>query len=47
MCIYTGPFAGFEGIFEARAGQDRVVILLDVLGQRARTMVAAGELGAG
>jgi transcriptional antiterminator RfaH len=43
--IDTGPFAGFEGIFEARAGQDRVVILLDLLGQRARTIVSAGELG--
>ena len=44
--IDTGPFAGFEGIFEARAGQDRVVILLDLLGQRARMVVAVGELGA-
>ena len=43
--IDTGPFAGLEGIFEARAGQDRVVILLDLLGQRARTVVAAGEIG--
>jgi transcriptional antiterminator RfaH len=43
--IETGPFAGFEGIFEAKAGDDRVVILLDLLGQRARTIVSAGELG--
>jgi len=43
--IDTGPFAGFEGIFEAKAGEDRVVILLDLLGQRARTVVAAGEIG--
>lgn len=44
--IASGAFAGLEGIFEARAGQDRVVILLDLLGQRARTVVAAGDVGA-
>ena len=44
--INTGPFAGLEGIFEARAGQDRVVILLELLGQRARMWLAAEEVGA-
>ena len=43
--IDTGPFAGLEGIFEARVGQDRVLILLDLLGQRARTSLAADEIG--
>jgi transcriptional antiterminator RfaH len=43
--IDTGPFAGLDGIFEARVAQDRVVILLDLLGQQARTVVTAGEIG--
>ena len=47
MRIDTGSFAGFEGIFEERAGQVRVVILLDLLGQRARMVMAAREIGAG
>ena len=45
VSIDTGPFAGFEGIFEGKTGEDRVGILLDLLRQRARTVVAAGEIG--
>jgi transcriptional antiterminator RfaH len=42
--IRAGAFAGIEGIFEARSGQERVVVLLELLGQKVRTEVAIGEL---
>jgi transcriptional antiterminator RfaH len=40
----TGPFAGIDGIFEAQSGQDRVIVLLEILGQQTRTEVSIGEL---
>lgn len=42
--ILAGAFAGIEGIFEARTGRERVVVLLELLGQTVRTEVAIGEL---
>ena len=42
--IRAGAFAGIEGIFEARSGQERVVVLLELLGQTVRAEVAVGEL---
>lgn len=39
--INDGKFAGYEGIFFARSGHDRVVILLDIMGKNARTTVDA------
>ena len=42
--IKTGPFAGIEGIFEAQTGQERVIVLLELLGQKVRAEVAIGEL---
>lgn len=38
--IQTGAFAGIEGIFEAHSGQDRVIVLFELLGQQARTEIA-------
>jgi transcriptional antiterminator RfaH len=35
VSIKTGPFDGLEGVFERHAGAERVVILLNVLGQNA------------
>ena len=40
----TGPLAGIDGIFEAPSGQDRVIVLLEILGQQTRTEVSIGEL---
>jgi transcriptional antiterminator RfaH len=31
--------AGYEGIFLARSGKDRVVVLLDIMGKQARVAV--------
>lgn len=39
--ISDGKFSGYEGIFLARGGHDRVVILLDIMGKNARTTVDA------
>jgi transcriptional antiterminator RfaH len=39
--ILDGSLAGYEGIFLASSGRDRVVILLDIMGKHARTLVAA------
>ena len=42
--IASGAFEGIEGIFEARTGSDRVVLLLNLLGQQTRTVVPLEEL---
>ncbi len=34
--IAEGVMAGFEGIYLARSGRDRVLVLLEILGQQAR-----------
>lgn len=39
--IRSGPFDGLEGVFEREAGLDRVVVLLQVLGQNAAVCVSA------
>jgi transcriptional antiterminator RfaH len=39
--ITTGPFEGLEGVFEREAGCDRVVVLLNLLGQEAQVRVPA------
>jgi transcriptional antiterminator RfaH len=42
--IQTGPFAGIEAIFEAQSGRDRVIVLMELLGQKVRADVVVGEL---
>lgn len=42
--ITQGGFAGYEGIFQAASGHDRVTVLLDVLGRKARTIVDAASV---
>jgi transcriptional antiterminator RfaH len=39
--IRTGPFDGLEGVFEREAGSDRVIVLLQLLGQAARVRLPA------
>jgi transcriptional antiterminator RfaH len=38
--IEEGPFAGLAAVFKARQGQDRVLVLLDLLGRQVPMMVA-------
>lgn len=42
--VMDGPMMGYEGIFIAKTGQERVIILLDVLGQQARLQIDAEAL---
>jgi transcriptional antiterminator RfaH len=42
--ITHGGFAGYEGIFQAASGRDRVTVLLDVLGRQARTTVDSSSI---
>lgn len=42
--ITEGGFAGYEGIFMARSGRDRVTVLLQVLGRHTRARVDLGAI---
>ena len=42
--IRSGAFAGMEGIFQARSGKHRVVVLLSILGQQAPAALPIDEL---
>lgn len=42
--IKTGPLTGIDGVFEARSGQDRVIVLLEILGKNTRAELSIGEL---
>lgn len=42
--ILDGSLAGYEGIFLASSGRDRVVILLDIMGKHARTVIDANAV---
>lgn len=42
--ITEGGFAGFEGVFLARSGRDRVTVLLQVLGRGTRAQVDLGAI---
>jgi len=45
--ITEGLFAGYEGILLAKSGRDRVVLLLEILGDRARAVVDIDSLEPG
>lgn len=42
--ITAGGLTGYEGIFVASTGRQRVVVLLDILGKQTRTVVEAGAI---
>ena len=46
VSIIEGPMAGYEGIFIAKTGKERVVILLDIAGQTARLNLNSDDLEA-
>ncbi len=33
LLVQEGPFAGLEGLFKARRGEDRILLLLDIMNQ--------------
>ena len=42
--LRDGPLEGYEGIYMARTGDDRVVILMDIVGKQTRVVVSSGDL---
>lgn len=42
--IEEGPFMGYEGIFLAETSQQRVLVLLDIVGKAAKARVEVGAL---
>ena len=42
--VVEGALQGYEGLFVAGTGRERVVVLLDILGRQVRTRVEAGQL---
>jgi transcriptional antiterminator RfaH len=42
--IVEGAMAGYEGIFHARTGRERVVILLEVVGKATRVQLPFGQI---
>jgi transcriptional antiterminator RfaH len=42
--IRRGPFEGLEGVFERAAGADRVVVLLNLLGQASQVCVSRDSI---
>jgi len=45
VVIEEGPFRGYEGIYMARTGQERVLVLLDIVGRTAKAQVNLEHLG--
>jgi transcriptional antiterminator RfaH len=46
VAITAGPFEGLQGVFETASGQERVAILLDVLGKATRVVMARSNVAA-
>ncbi len=42
--ISEGPFSGYEALFQASRGEDRVLVLLDVIGQTTKVEVPAESI---
>jgi transcriptional antiterminator RfaH len=42
--VLEGPFAGLRGVFQLQSGEDRVVVLLDVLGQANRVKLSRHQV---
>lgn len=45
--ITEGSLAGYEGVFLAKSGRDRVVLLLEILGKHTRAVVGAEAIEPG
>lgn len=42
--VASGSLAGYEGIFLAKSGRERVIVLLDILGKATRTQMDALDI---
>jgi transcriptional antiterminator RfaH len=44
VSVIAGPFEGLEGLFERELGQERVIVLLKLLGQETRLCIPSGYI---
>jgi transcriptional antiterminator RfaH len=44
VCVASGPFAEMRGIFEAKTGEERIRILLSILGGEVRVNVRLSQI---
>ena len=42
--VAEGPLAGYEGVLLAKSGRERVILLLDMLGNQVRAQLSANQL---
>lgn len=42
--VAEGPFQGYEGVLLAPTGQERVILLLDIVGREVRTQLSRSQL---
>jgi len=42
--ITAGPFAGYQGLFDAASGEQRVVVLLEILNRQRRVEIPASDV---
>jgi len=42
--VTAGSFMGFEGVYQARSGRERVIVLLEIMGKVARTAIDRDSL---
>ncbi|MGV6818263.1 MAG: transcription/translation regulatory transformer protein RfaH [Thiotrichales bacterium] len=42
--ILNGPFQGLEAVFAASSSEERVILMLNVLGQKSRVMMPAADI---
>jgi len=45
VMLLDGPLAGIQGIFEAASGEERVIMLLDLLGRQVRVTAPRSSVG--
>lgn len=45
--VISGAFAGLDGIFEREVGEDRVMVLFQLLGREAHVSIPVGAIAAG
>lgn len=45
VMVDDGPFKGLKGIFQSYAGDERVIVLLNMLSQEARVLASVRSIG--
>jgi len=42
--VTAGPFAGYQGLYHAKTGEQRAVILLEILNRQQKVQIAAQDI---